>query len=175
MKTVAAALGLAESASEAAMLAAVTELKATMVPKAKHEEVVAQLAAATGKLTDATASLAALQAETRKAKVDGVLDAALKAKKILPAEKEAFAALCATDEGLGTVEKIIAARPAALGASGLDERAVADPAPEGTTLQQASALAAEIAGVVAERAKAGISISAADALAVVQARKTKAA
>ena len=120
MKTVFAALGLTEAASEAECLAAVTNLKtradpAVTVPKAIHDEAVAKLAAATTELDG-------IKATTRKGKVDAVIEGALKAKKILPAQKDHYTALCATDEGLAAVEALLAASPELLGASGLDDK-----------------------------------------------------
>jgi phage I-like protein len=124
MKTVFAALGLAETASEAECLAAVITLKtksdpATTVAKAIHDETVAKLAAATAELTKT-------RDETRKGKVDAVIEGALKAKKILPAQKDHYVSLCATDEGLAAVEALLAASPELLAASGLGDKPVPD-------------------------------------------------
>ncbi len=122
MKTVITALGLADGATEAECLAAVTKLQGAatnVVPKAVHDEAIAKLAAATTKLD-------ALETAGRKARVDAVIEGALTAKKILPAHRDHYAALCATDDGLAAVEKLLAASPALLGASGLDGKKVPD-------------------------------------------------
>ncbi|MFT4099112.1 MAG: phage protease, partial [Rhodoblastus sp.] len=115
MKTIATALGLREDANETACLAALNEKLQGAIPKGVHDKAVADLAAA-------NAQLAAVAKTARDAKVETLIDGALKAKKLLPAEKEHFVALCATDEGLAAVEKLIAARGVALPASGLDDR-----------------------------------------------------
>ena len=116
----AAALGLAADANEAAVLSAIADLKGGKVSKEIHEETLAQLSAASAKLN-------ALEAQGRKAKVDGLLDEALKAKRIVPAQRDAYAALCSTDEGFEQVKALIAATPATLAASGLDEKRPTDP------------------------------------------------
>ncbi len=117
MKTVLAALGLAETASEAECLAAVTTLKtsadpAVHVPKAVHEETVAKLAAVSTELDT-------LRGSQRSAKVEAVIEGALQAKKILPAQRDHYVALCATDAGLAAVEQLLASAPELLGVSGL--------------------------------------------------------
>jgi len=115
MKSIALALGLAEAADEASCLSALTKLKGETVAKAVHDETVATLAAT-------KTTLETLQASTRKAKVDAMIESALKAKKILPAQKDHYIGLCSTDAGLAQVEQLIAATPAQLAASGLDDR-----------------------------------------------------
>ena len=115
MTGIATALGLAEGADETACLSALGKLKAETVAKAVHDQTLATLSSTTKELDE-------LKSTNRKAKVDAVLDAALKAKKILPAQKDAYAALCATDDGLAQIEKLIEASPAQLVASGLDDR-----------------------------------------------------
>lgn len=118
MKTVITALGLAEGATEAECLAAVTKLQGAakdVVPKQVHDETVARLSAT-------TAELDGIKTAGRRAKVDAVIESALKAKKIVPAQREHYTALCATDEGLTAVEKLLEAAPALLAGSGLDDK-----------------------------------------------------
>ncbi|WP_319775500.1 phage protease [Breoghania sp.] len=115
MKSLATALGLAEGADEAACLSALTNLKASTVTKAVHDEALSRLAAANDELTS-------LKAAVRSKEIDAVIEGALTAKKIVPAQREQYAALCATDEGLAHVRKLLDATPAALAASGLDEK-----------------------------------------------------
>jgi phage I-like protein len=112
MDKLAAALGVTAGANEAALLAA---LDAGFVPKKNHDELVAQLAASQAKLTE-------IEAAGRKARVDALIEGALKEKKILPAEKDHYAQLCATDSGFESVKALLAAKSPALGKSGLDER-----------------------------------------------------
>ncbi len=116
MKTVITALGLAEGATEAECLAAVTKLQGAakdVVPKSVHDETVARLSAT-------TAELDGIKTAGRRAKVDTVIEGALKAKKIVPAQRDHYVALCATDEGLAAVEKLLEAAPVLLSGSGLD-------------------------------------------------------
>lgn len=119
LATLAVALGLAENATEAACLAALETLRAEAVPLAVHEATVAQLTATAG-------DLATLRAEVRQGKVDSLVDEALKAKKIMPAEREKYAELCATDAGLATVEQLFATMTTRLPGSGLDGRRAPD-------------------------------------------------
>jgi phage I-like protein len=115
MKTIALALGLAETADEAACLAAITTLATGKVDKAVHEQALANLAAANQRLAERDAA-------DHKAKVDALLDGALKDKKIVPAQREQYAALAATADGLAQVTQLLAATPALLQASGLDAK-----------------------------------------------------
>ncbi len=120
MKTVISALGLAETSTEAECLAAVTRLQGAaqnVVPKAIHDEAVAKLSAT-------TAELATIKTAGRKAKVEAVIEGGLKAKKIVPAQRDHYTELCATDEGLAAVEKLLEAAPVLLAASGLDDKKV---------------------------------------------------
>lgn len=154
MKTITAALGLKDDAAEAECLSAVEALKAsvaTLVPKPVHDKVVQQLAAATSELDT-------LKAASRKAKVDALLEGALKAKKIVPAEREAFEKLCASDDGLAHVETLFAQKAPQLEASGLDRKK-----PE--TGQQTPVQLSEAAEkLMAEAAAAGRTLSIAAAM-----------
>ncbi|EAU40166.1 hypothetical protein FP2506_11437 [Fulvimarina pelagi HTCC2506] len=110
----AATLGLGSDATETAVLAAVQKLKdGDKVDKAVHDQTLANLASTTKQLQT-------LQAAGRKASVDAVLEQALKEKRIVPAQRETYEALCASDEGLEHVKALLAATPANLTASGLD-------------------------------------------------------
>lgn len=112
MEKLAAALGLQPDASEGSLLAA---LSAGFVPKKNHDELVAQLAASETKLKE-------IEDAGRKARVDALIEGALKEKKILPAEKDHYAQLCATDSGFESVKALLAAKSSALGGSGLDKK-----------------------------------------------------
>ncbi|MBY6243987.1 phage protease [Methylosinus sp. Sm6] len=113
MKDIAAALGLSADASEASCLAA---LRDGYVPKKVHDETVSQLSIATTRL-------ATIETEARKAKVDALIESALRDKKILPAEKDHYVSLCASDAGFESVSKLLAAKVVTLPASGLDRKA----------------------------------------------------
>lgn len=114
MKNLAAALGVLADASEEALVAA---LAAGFVEKRVHDETLSQLNAA-------TTELAQIKAAERQARVDALLEGALKEKKMLPAERDHYASLCATDAGLESVKALLAARVAALPASSLDKKEV---------------------------------------------------
>ena len=129
MKNLAAALRVVSDASEEALVAA---LAAGFVEKKVHDQVVTQLNATSKELGE-------LKAAERQARVDALIDGALKEKKILPAERDHYASLCATDAGLETVKALLAARAAALPASGLDKKE----APAGGGLPSAAQLAVE--------------------------------
>lgn len=152
MKSVLSALGLTEGADEAACLAAVTTLKANTVPKAVHDEALASL-------STKSEELAALQAAVRSGQVDELIESALAAKKIVPAQRDHYVALCASDEGLTSVKKLLEATPSSLAASGLGDR----PAPSDIPLDPA-ALAAEARALVAKNRANGIEMSIADAV-----------
>lgn len=114
LKAIAAALGLSEDASEASCLSAVTNLKARVDP-AVHQ-------AALDQVKTLSAELEARNKADHQAKVDALLEDALKAKKIVPAQRDQYAALCASPEGLAQVTALFATMTSTLNASGLDEK-----------------------------------------------------
>jgi len=115
MKSIAAALGLNEGADEASCLSALNSRLTGSVSKEIHEQALTQLSAA-------TTELAGIKDKVRAGKVESLISEALSAKKITPAEKDHFVALCASDEGLASVEKLFAAKTPLLPASGLDDK-----------------------------------------------------
>ena len=158
MKDLAIALGVTADASETAMLAA---LNGSFVSRAVHDEAIA-------KLTAANAELTTIKDAARKAEIDTLLDRAVKEKKILPAQKEHYAGLCATDAGLTSVKALLAATAPVLGGSGLDERKT----PEGDGAMPAPALLAAEAHKMVDDGKAPDFIS---AIGVLEAKYGKAA
>ncbi len=130
MKNLASALGAIADANEEALLAALTS---GFVPKKVHEETCAALNAAKTELEN-------IAAAGRKARVDALLEDALEKKKIVPAERDHYATLCATDAGFESVKALLAAKPATLQASGLDDKKVDDKSP---AMPGAAQLAAE--------------------------------
>ncbi|MBB4066267.1 phage protease [Gellertiella hungarica] len=114
LKAIAAALGLSEDASEASCLSAVTNLKARVDP-AVHQ-------AALDQVKTLSAELEARNKADHQAKVDALLEDALKAKKIVPAQRDQYAALCGSPEGLAQVTALFATMTSTLNASGLDEK-----------------------------------------------------
>ncbi|NDW04064.1 phage protease [Jiella pacifica] len=155
------ALGLPANADETAILSAIADLKK------KPDGDVASLRA---ELSTTQSELAALQATTRKGVVDTLLDTALKEKRIVPAQRESYAALCATDAGLTQVTALLAATPPALGASGLDGKL---PGEGGTKAVDPVALAAKANAYLSAQTAAGNPISYIDAFAHVQAEAEK--
>jgi phage I-like protein len=131
MKELASALGLTADASENAMLAA---LNGAFVSKAVHEEALAKLSAT-------TSELATIKAAGRKAEIDALLDGAVKEKRILPAQKEHYAKLCATDAGLADVKALLAATTPVLGGSGLENKNSPEGGGDAVTAEQLSAKA----------------------------------
>ncbi len=113
-KAIAAALGLSEDAAETSCLSAITNLK-TRIDPAVHAQALDQV-------KTLSAELGGIKAATRKGKVDALLEDAVTKKKISPAQRESYELLCATDDGLVQVAKLIETLGAGLAASGLDER-----------------------------------------------------
>lgn len=158
-KEIAKALGLAENADEAACLSAITTLTAGKVDKAVHDQALANLAAATTEVAALQAQLAACDKADHDAKVTAMLDAALTAKKIVPAQRDQYAALCATPEGLVQVQALLAATPAALQPSGLDGLA-----PGMGSQSLPASLLAKASAEIEKAAKCGVELSIADAV-----------
>lgn len=151
-KAIALALGLTEDASETSCLSAIQSLSANLVNKAVHEEALQSLQAA-------NTELETLKAETRKGKVDELIEGALKAKKITPAQRQHYETLCATDEGLTSVTALFEAMTPKLGDTGLDGK----PTPGQATTENLDAgdvdimaLSANIRTRVAEAAARGV-------------------
>lgn len=164
LKAIAKALGLAETADEAACLSAITALATGKVDKAVHDEALANLAAVTQKADAAEGKLAELAAATRKEKVDALIESALTAKKIVPAQREHYVALCSTDAGLAQVEAVLKVTPANLQASPLDSRRPEEGGPPTDPV----ALSAAATAYQKKQAEAGRVISHADAVTAVQ-------
>ncbi len=157
MKALARALGLDGDATEAACLAAIATLQSDMVAKAVHDETLATLAATSKELDE-------LKAANRKAEVDGLLEEALTAKKILPAQRDSYEKLCATDEGIAQVKALLAATPEGLKPSDLDTKKP----PQGEGEIDPIALSAKAKVYQAEQKKAGVDLNIAEAVAAVR-------
>lgn len=111
---IATLLSLSAAADEASCLAAIETLQKRIDP-AIHQQTLTELATA-------TASLTTLQADIRKGKVETLMEDALKAKKITPAQRASYEALCVTDTGFDQVKAIFETLGASLQASGLDDK-----------------------------------------------------
>ncbi|KAB1087343.1 hypothetical protein F4V91_13475 [Neorhizobium galegae] len=113
LKAIAKALNLQDDASEASCLSAIANLGNRIDPTT-HQRTLETLSATQTELNT-------LKAEGRKAKIDALLESALTAKKISPAQRASYEALCATDEGLAQVTALIETFGAGLQATGLDK------------------------------------------------------
>ena len=151
LKPVAKALGLPETADEAACLSAIGTLKGSAGELVNQLQ--SQLSATTGRL-------AAVEKAAREKDVTELLEGALKARKIVPAQREHLAALCATDEGLAGVRAMLGATVPGLQPSGLDGRR----AETGEVEQDPVTLAAKARAIQAERETAGVPIGWAEAV-----------
>ena len=114
LKKIAIALGLAETADETACLAAIAA-HSQRVDRGVHEQTLATLSAT-------TAELEALKKAGHDKEVTDLLEGALTAKKITPAQRAELEPLCATAGGFDQVKKLIDATAPGLGASGLDKK-----------------------------------------------------
>lgn len=163
MKGIATALGLTEDASEQACLTALGTMKAGLVKKDVHDETLAKLSAATGELAE-------MKRKARDAEVGAVLEDALKARKILPAQREHYAKLCATDEGLAGVKALLAATAEQLKPSGLDGKD--PPAADGIASLSAEAIVEKASAYRTKQAAAGITLSIGEAVTAVKEGRT---
>ena len=117
MKDLLKALGVAETATEAEALAALSALRAShtaaltaaAVPDVAKYAPIATLSAVQGELAAANTKLAALTAERQTAEADGVVAEALAAGKLTPATKEWATGLGKSD--LAALKAFIAAAP----------------------------------------------------------------
>ena len=186
MKQIAKALGLADDANEAACLAVLNgriEVKplATALGLAETADAAACLGAigtmrqgSTTALTETqatlaatTARLAAVEKANRDKDLNDTIEAALKDRKIVPAQRDTYAQMASTDDGLKNVKALLAVTPPGLQGSGLDARAVET----GDAHQDPATLAAEAQKLMAERAAIGQPIGIADAMTVITTRK----
>jgi phage I-like protein len=121
-KELLAALGLPETATEADALAAVKSLNAAKTAAAPQTDKTtvdlaayaprADLNAMEERAVAAEKQLADLNAVQLKKDAEAAVDEAVKNRKIAPASKAEYLALCATKEGLESFKKIAAASPA---------------------------------------------------------------
>jgi phage I-like protein len=125
-KELLAALGLSEAATEAEALTAVKVLNAAKANTAvKQTDTTpvdltayaprADLNAMEARAKTAEKQLAELNAARIKQEAETAVDEAVKARKIAPASRTEYLALCSTREGIETFKKIVAATPAIIG------------------------------------------------------------
>jgi phage I-like protein len=123
MDKILAALGLPAGATEDEAVAAITALKEkTSLNAAKPPAVDlaacaprADLAAMEARAATAEKQLTELNAAKFKAEVEGVIDQAVKDRKIAPASRDQYLSLCATAEQLENLKKVFASSPAVIG------------------------------------------------------------
>jgi phage I-like protein len=134
-KELCAALGLPSTASEADVIAAVKALNAEKGKPETGAEKPAQvdlaayapradLNAMEARAVEAEKKLAELNAAALKAEAEAVIDGAVKARKIAPASRAEYLALCTTKESVEKFKGIFSAAPEIIGAGAQ--------APEGT-------------------------------------------
>lgn len=112
MKSIALALGLPETATEAEIAAKITatqtELAAARTPSPDRFMPRGDYDAVLARANSAETELAAQKKATRDAEVETVIAAAVAAGKITPASKEHYVALAANDAGLASVKALVA-------------------------------------------------------------------
>lgn len=123
-KEICAALGLPETATDNEVLAAITALK-TQANSAQTVDLAAyapraDLAQMEARAIAAEKLNAEMNAAQLKAKALSAVEKAVADRKIAPASKDAYLAMCATEEGLSNFSKIMESSPALIpaGASG---------------------------------------------------------
>jgi phage I-like protein len=121
MEKILAALGLPADATEDEALAAIEKLK-TSLNSAKPQTVDlaayaprTDLAVMEARAAAAEKQLSELNAAKFKAEVEGVVDQAIKDRKIAPASRDQYLSLCATQEQFENLKKVFAASPAVIG------------------------------------------------------------
>jgi phage I-like protein len=119
-KAICAALGLPETATEAEALAAVAALKTSLnAAQAKPQTVDltayaprADVNAMEARAVAAENQLSELNAVELKRETEAAVDQAIKDRKIAPASREQYVAMCATKDGLEGFKKTMAVSPA---------------------------------------------------------------
>jgi len=123
MKNILAFLGLPETATEAEALNAITAMKTSLnaaqaKPPAVDLAVYAprtDLAVMQARAETAEKELAALNSSKLKAEGEAAVDQAIADRKIAPASKAEYVALCSTQQGLDHFKKIMSTTPALIG------------------------------------------------------------
>ncbi|SFI18154.1 phage protease [Methylobacterium brachiatum] len=151
--TVAEALGLDPAADEAACLARLSAIRSEFVPLSLFNDTVATLNVANG-------TIAELRTAERRTRVETLIEGALKARKIVPAQRAQYEALCSTDAGLAHVASLFAATVPHLQPSGLDGRH-----PEAGGDESPITLAARATRYRDQQRQSGSTLSQADAIA----------
>lgn len=124
-----AALGLADSADIPVIAAAITALQGDLATARNRAETPPldkfiprqDYDAALARATNAEQQLATVNKERRDAEITALVDSALQARKITPATKDYYIAVCQTEGGVAAFKAIMALAPPHIGeATGLD-------------------------------------------------------
>jgi phage I-like protein len=150
--TIAEALGLEASADDATCLATLSAIRSEFVPLSLFNDTVATLNAA-------NITIAGLRTAERRTRVETLIEDALKARKIVPAQRAQYEALCSTDAGLAHVASLFAATVPHLQPSGLDRRL-----PDTGEAESPITLAARATRFREQQRQAGATISQAEAI-----------
>lgn len=127
-KALCALLGLAETATETEIAAAITSNKAkalaSATPSLEHFVPRADYDTALGRATTAEAALASREAATVKAEAQALVDEGVKDGKIAPASKDFYLGMCANKEGLDKFKAFLTSAPkiVATAAKGDDDK-----------------------------------------------------
>lgn len=128
------ALSIPPNADESAALSAIVKLQNDLAVAANRAETPplerfvprADYDATLARASNAEAKLAEAEKAQQKAEIDGLIDAALKAKKIVPATADYYRAMCATGGGVDAFKEFVKVAPALLQDSGLEGKSVPD-------------------------------------------------
>ncbi|NJO56571.1 MAG: hypothetical protein HC834_09825 [Rhodospirillales bacterium] len=128
---VCSALALPAGADEPAVLAAITALQGDLATARNRAETPpldkfiprADYDAALQRATNAEQQIAAVNKERRESEIAALVESALQARKITPATKDYYIAVCQTEGGIAAFKAIMALAPPHIGeASGLDAK-----------------------------------------------------
>lgn len=138
LAAIAAALGIATSATDADVITAINSLQSSAkTPDPTKFVPRADLDAALNRATTAEKTLAEQATQATAARSIALIDQGVKDGKIAPASKEHYLALCREAGGYERVEALLKTLPAITAASDLDRRPIDQPAGELTAEQKA--------------------------------------
>ena len=160
-KELCAALGLPETATEAEVLAAAKALNAagqgapqTQTDAARVDLTAyaprADLNAMETRAVAAEKQIAELNAARLKAEAEAVVDGAIRARKIAPASRAEYLALCATEEGVEKLKSVFEKTPEIIGTETQAPEGAPPPAGETAALNAEEASVAKAMGYTAE-------------------------
>lgn len=161
--SIAGALGIVATASDAEIVTAVNRLKTSIEqPDPNRFVPKADLDTALNRATKAETALNAIQAASLQAETTALVDGAVKDGKIAPASKDHYMALCRAEGGLDKVKALIGSLPVIGKGADLDKRA-AETGATGTSED----ILLKARNRIADAEKAGLTLSLADAVCAV--------